>query len=131
MTVNFFSRTEQTPYAVSWSLNIAKTVCKGCEEAEVRSFALKNESIVHVDTVNHKQVPMCTIATHIKLKGKSLNDIEPFHYDRADGKKGNVSISNVLNNVVLDLIHFNSAYWHIQRLCHLRSLMGAGDSLIC
>lgn len=34
-------------------------------------------------------------------------------------------------NVVLNLIHFTSAYWHITRLCHHRSLMGAGDSLVC
>lgn len=52
--------------------------------------------------------------------------------ERADGQKGNVCGSNVLHCcVVLDLIHFTSAYWHIIRLCHLKTLTGAGDSLAC
>lgn len=66
-----------------------------------------------------------------EMKGKPLNYMEPLICERADGLKGNVCCSNVLHRVVLDLIRFTSAYWHIRRLCHLRSLMGAGGSLVC
>lgn len=57
--------------------------------------------------------------------------MEPLICERADGLKGNVCCPNVLHGVVLDLIRFTSAYWHITGLCHLRSLTGDGDSLVC
>lgn len=73
---------------------------------------------------------MCYCHPH-KMKGELLNYMEPQICERADGLKGNVCCSNVLCRVVLDLICFTSAYWHITGLCHLRSLTRAGDSLAC
>lgn len=81
---------------------------------------------VHRKTGTHT----CHCHPH-KIKRKLLNYMEPLICERADGLKGNVCCPNVLHGVVLDLIRFTSAYWHITGLCHLRSLTEDGDSLVC
>lgn len=79
---------------------------------------------VHHKAGTHVRLPpTCNEGEIVELHGAT--DLR-----ETDGLKGNVCCSNVLHRVVLDLICSTSAYWHITGLCHLRSLTGAGDSLV-